>query len=115
MLTAYGGRSAQTALVVLFLGEMPVTTQIKLSEMLEGVATELIKAQQNAQQRGQAVMQFSECQIDCAVTLELEGKAGVTIKVLELGGTIKKTDQNTITVKFSALPDKPIRTLRGRR
>lgn len=82
--------------------------KIALSDMLDYVATELLTAQQKALSRGHAVMQFSECEISCAVELEKEGSGGIKVWVLEVTGGAKKTEQNTITVKFNSIPNQPV-------
>lgn len=84
--------------------------RIALSDLIDYVATALTQAQQKAQQRGQAVMQFSECQIECAVEVEKEGGGGIKVWILELRGGAKKTEHNTITVRFSSIPDRPVVT-----
>lgn len=75
--------------------------------MLAYVATQLLEAQRNAQARGQAVMQFTECEIECAVQVEKETGGGLKVWILELTGGKKKTEQNTITVRFSAIEGQP--------
>ena len=84
-----------------------VSDRIALSDLIEYVAASLIQAQEKAQQRGQAVMQFSECEIECAVEVEKEGGGGIKVWILELRGGAKKTEHNTISVKFSPIPGAP--------
>ena len=50
-------------------------------------------------------MRFNECQIECAVEIEKQGGGGIKVWILELTGGAKKAEHNTITVKFSAIPD----------
>ena len=85
-----------------------VPDRIGLSDLIEHVATALIEAQKKAQQRAQAVMRFSECQIQCAVEVEKEAGGGIKVWILELKGGAKKTEHNTITVKFSSIPHEPV-------
>lgn len=85
--------------------------RVPLAEMIEHVATALIQAQEMAQQRGQAVMQFSQCQIESAVEVTKEATGGIKVWIVELGGGAKKTDHNTITVTFSAIPERPVHTI----
>jgi len=44
-----------------------MSEKIQLSEMLDHISQELLEAQRKAEQRGQATMQFSECEIEFAV------------------------------------------------
>ena len=81
---------------------------LKLAEVLDTLAQQLLEAQQNARTRGAAVMQFAECEIEFAVDIEKSGNAGIEIHVLKLGGELKRTDSNTIRLKFSALPNQPV-------
>ena len=50
-------------------------------------------------------MQFEECELEMAVEIELSGEAKTNVWVFKLGGGVKKTDANTITVKFKRLKD----------
>jgi hypothetical protein len=51
-------------------------------------------------------MQFQECELQMAFSLEGSGKAGVKIWIIEIGGGVKKTDSNTISVKFGPIAGK---------
>lgn len=82
--------------------------RIPLSEVVAKVAEELIQAQAKAKARGTAVMQFDECELEFAVEAEREGKAGVNVWALELGGSKKRTESNIVRVKFKSLPDQPL-------
>lgn len=52
---------------------------IPLSDALRQITDELLQADAYAKQRGTAVMQFQECEVEFAVELAKEGEAGVKI------------------------------------
>jgi hypothetical protein len=79
-------------------------SKIRLSELLEHISEELITANEKAGKRGTATMQFHECEIEFAVETEKEGGGGVRLWVLDLKGGAKKTDSNTVRIKFSSIP-----------
>ena len=79
--------------------------KMPLSEVLANITDELIKADENAKKRGFAAMQFVECEIEFAIEAEKEADGGVRVWVLELGGKAKRSEVNTIRVKFSANPE----------
>jgi hypothetical protein len=75
---------------------------VRLAELINEVASELLRAEELAEGRNQEpVFRFEECEIEVAISVEKEGKAGIRVWVLELGGGAKKTDANTVTVKFT--------------
>ena len=85
-----------------------MANRIPLSEILQNIAEELIIAQQNATERGIAVMEFAECETELAVKAEYEGGGKIKIYVAELGGEAKKSESNIVKIKFKAIPGKPI-------
>lgn len=54
-------------------------------------------------------MQFDECELEFAVEVEREAKAGVNVWALELGGNAKRADSNVVRVKFKSLPGAEVR------
>jgi len=85
-----------------------MSKQIPLSDVLTHITEELVKADENARKRGRAAMRFDECELEFAVQLEGGGEAGVKVWVLELGVNAKRTDSNTIRIKFKSLSDSPL-------
>ena len=83
-------------------------TEIPLSEVLEEISAELKKAAENANSSGSATMQFEECEIEFAVKVEKDAKGGLKVWMLNLGGSIKKSDSNTIKIKFKKIEENPI-------
>lgn len=81
----------------------PPGARVELAQLVNHVATELLKAEASAAERSQRVMRFTECQLEMAIEIETSGSAGIKVWVLELGGDRTKTNSNTITVKFQAL------------
>jgi hypothetical protein len=88
-------------------GKADMAKEIPLSEVLEEITNQLLQADAYARRRGKSVMQFQECEVEFAVELSKEGEGGVEIYVARIGGAVKKTDINTIKVKFAALPEYP--------
>ena len=77
---------------------------IPLAQMLASVTEELHKAQAAAQAKGEAMMQFAECELEFAIAAADEGKAGVKLYVINLSAGVKRTETNTIRVKFKSIP-----------
>jgi hypothetical protein len=88
-----------------------MSEKIQLSEMLDHISLELLEAQKKATARGQATMQFSECEIEFAVETTKEAEGGIKVWISELKAGAKKTDSNTIRIKFSSIPDKPVQAV----
>ena len=82
-----------------------MSEKIELSEVIDHVSSELLKAQEKANARGQATMQFSECEVEFAVETTKEAGGGIKVWLLDLKGGAKKTDKNTIRVKFDSIPE----------
>ena len=79
--------------------------KIPLSDVLGNITEELIKADSKAEERGFAAMKnFTECEIEFAIEAEKEVGGGVRVWVLELGGKAKRSNVNTIRIKFTANP-----------
>lgn len=79
--------------------------RIPLSQLIEVVSAELRKAESQASRRTDHIMQFEECELEMAVEVETGGQGELNIWVFKLGGDRKKTDSNTIRVKFKRLQD----------
>jgi Trypsin-co-occurring domain 2 len=82
----------------------PPGARVELAQLIDHVASELLKAEANAAGRSDRVMRFTECQLEMAISIETSGGAGIKVYVLELGGDRSKTNSNTIMVKFQSLP-----------
>lgn len=85
-----------------------MSEKIQLSEMLDHISLELLEAQKKAEQRGQATMQFSECEMEFAVETTKEAGGGIKVWISELKAGAKKTDSNTVRIKFGNIPDFPV-------
>ena len=81
-----------------------MSEKIQLSEMLDHISLELLEAQKKANDRGQSTMQFSECEIEFAVETTKEGGGGIKVWISELKAGAKKTDSNTVRIKFTSIP-----------
>jgi hypothetical protein len=49
------------------------------------------------------LLSVEDINVECKVTLTKQGKAGIHIHVIELGGTAGRDDVHTVTVKLSPL------------
>lgn len=83
----------------------PASDRIPLAELLGFISSELRAAHESAMsdKKHRPVMRFQECELEFAI--EAEGKAGGGIKVyvLKLEGGVKRTETNTIKIKYVAL------------
>ncbi len=78
--------------------------KIPLSDVLAHISDELWAANERARKRGRGTMQFTECEIEFAIETEGKGAAGIKIYVVNLGGELKRSETNTIKLKFSSIP-----------
>jgi hypothetical protein len=85
-----------------------VAAKLPLSDLIESVTNELQKAKVKAEKRGTATMLFDECEFEFGIEAEKSAEGGVNVWVIELGAGIKKTETNTIRIKFKSNPDNPI-------
>lgn len=86
-------------------------SEIRLSKVLAQITDELFEADEHAKKRGRAAMMFEECELEFAVRIEDGGKAGVDVWVLTLGADMKRTDANTVRVKFRGIPNAPVQAI----
>lgn len=82
--------------------------QLQLSELMKTIRGELIKAEQRAKYENGGIMQFEECELEFALATELQGGGGVTVYVLDLKGGGKRSESNTIRIKFKAIPGQAV-------
>jgi hypothetical protein len=82
--------------------------RISLADVLANITEELHKAQDAAKARGFATMQFEECELEFAIEAEHKGEAGIKVWVVDLGGGVKRTESNTIRLKFKTIPAKTV-------
>ncbi|MFI5004170.1 MAG: trypco2 family protein [Solirubrobacterales bacterium] len=81
--------------------------RVSLTDLITQVTKELRLAA-DAAEDAEHVMSFKDCELELAVAVENEGGGGIRIHVLELGGRRTKTNSNTIRVRFTNLPERPI-------
>jgi Trypsin-co-occurring domain 2 len=77
--------------------------RIPLAEVLNYVSAELWQAHTAATERGNALMQFHECELEFALDVEVNAEGGFHVWVMKLGGGAKRTESNTIKIKYTAL------------
>ena len=87
---------------------MTKTARFPLADVLANVAEELVRADEMARSRGRAVMQFEECEVELAVTVEVEAEGGFKVWVVNLSGKAKREEANSLRVKMKAIPGSPI-------
>jgi hypothetical protein len=80
-----------------------IVKKMELSRVLEMVRAELIKANDAAFASKDPIMVFDECELEFAVSLEEELNVGFKVYFVQLGGKQKKSDTNTVTIKYKAL------------
>ena len=80
-------------------------TRIPLSDVLANIATEIRKAHEKATSEEHPVMKFQECELEFAVDLEQNASGGIQVWVINLTGGAKRTDSNTVKVKYTAMGD----------
>ncbi len=85
-----------------------MSDKIRLTDLLAHITDQLLEADQMSRASGKATMRFEECELEFAVKIEGDVKAGLNIWVLKLGGGAKKTDSNTIKIKFKGLEGRPV-------
>jgi len=78
--------------------------RIPLSDVVAHVTEELRKAHARSVAQGNAVMQFEECELEFAVEAEKSANGGIKVWLLNLGGGAKKTDSNTVKIKYVKIP-----------
>ena len=76
--------------------------KIELADLVEKVANQLHELRKRAKATTDPVMQFTECELEMAFSVEDAGKAGIKLWVFELGGGRTRTNSNTVRIKFSA-------------
>jgi hypothetical protein len=77
--------------------------KIPLAQLIELVTDELRRAESLASQREDHIMQFEECELEMGIEVEASAQGEGNVWVFKLGGGVKKTDVNTIRVKFKRL------------
>jgi copper(I)-binding protein len=77
--------------------------RIPLSELLAHITTEIRDIHEKAMAHGDPVMKFKECECEFAIEAEDKAGGGFHVWVLKLGGGRKRTESNTIKIKYSAL------------
>jgi len=82
--------------------------KIPLSEVLEHISNELWEANERARTSGRATMQFSECEIEFAIETEGKAETGIKVYFVNLGGGLKRSETNSIRIKFGSTANTPI-------
>lgn len=84
--------------------------RVPLSTILEMVTSETLKVHEAAGKAGHhPVMQFRDCELDFAIDIETkgEGEGKFDVWVAKLGAGVKRTESNTIKVRYTAREGQP--------
>lgn len=87
--------------------------RIPLSDVVAHVTTELKKAHNRSVKEGQAVMQFKECEFEFAVEAEKSAEGGLKVWIVNLTGGAKRTDSNTVRIKYTSIEDNIMQAEQG--
>jgi hypothetical protein len=77
--------------------------RIPLAEILGFISSELRAAHDRAMREGRPVMRFQECELEFAIEAEGSAGGGIQVYVLKLEAGVKRTETNTIKIKYTAL------------
>jgi Trypsin-co-occurring domain 2 len=77
--------------------------RIPLAGLLGFISSELRAAHESAMRDGRPTMRFQECELEFAIEAEGKTGGGVQVYVLKLEGGVKRTETNTIKIKYVAL------------
>ncbi|MGX6998847.1 trypco2 family protein [Caballeronia sp. KNU42] len=80
--------------------------RIPLADMLEAVNKQIRAAGVRAEHNKDAVMKFAECEFEFAIEAEKKGEAGIEVYVAKLGGSLTRTETNTVKIKYISLETK---------
>jgi len=81
--------------------------QLRFSDLLNQIGTEIRDANARAIANDDKIMQFLECEIEIAVTAEVEGGGKINLYALEIGADASQTKSHTVKIKYGALEDNP--------
>lgn len=81
-------------------------TLVSLHDLVKSAADELRLV--HADEPRDAVMKFTECEIELAVTVSADAKGGIKFWVIEAGAGAAYENAQKITLKFSSLDNRPI-------
>ena len=91
------------SLALLFLGgPLPVCAQdtINIADLVLAVRKGLVEAQRREAQSGLVPMFLvKDFEMTITFVVEKSGTAGISLKVVELGGNIKKEETHTVTIR----------------
>lgn len=84
-----------------------MSQRIPLSEVLAHITAEIRTANERATQTQKPVMQFEECEFEFAVEAEKSAEGGIKVWILNLTAGGKRTDSNTVRIKYTKLAGGP--------
>jgi len=80
--------------------------KIPIAELARHVRNELETIHKAA--AGDALLRLSECEFEFALEAELEAAGGIKVWLLDLRGGGKKSESNTVRIKYSSIPGKAV-------
>jgi hypothetical protein len=76
---------------------------LTLSQLVAHTAEELRRVKEQEPSPEDAVMQFTECEMELAVKITVEGSAGIKIYIVNVGAKGAREATHTVRLKFSAI------------
>jgi hypothetical protein len=77
--------------------------KIEFSELLNKIGDEIRAANKRAVDEDDAVMEFVECEVEIAFSVEQEANGGIKLYIFELGAGETSVVTNTIKLKYQSL------------
>ena len=80
--------------------------KVPLSQVLDVINAEIRQAHANATKAGHtAVRRFLGCELEFAIDIEAKADGGFQIWVMKLSGEVKRTESNTIKIRYESHGD----------
>jgi len=80
-----------------------MSEKIEIAELLDHITNQIATAHNTAVDRGFSTMEFKECELEFAVETSKEADGGIRVWLLNLGGKAKKSNSNTIRLKYGKI------------
>lgn len=83
-----------------------MTTRIPIADLVKHVRSELLAIHRGA--NGDGLLALTECEFEFALEAEREAGGGIKVWLLDLKGGGKKTESNTVRIKYGAAPGQSV-------
>ncbi len=87
---------------------MDIPSFLSLSQIVKSTGDELRLIHADEPAADAAVMKFTECEIELSVLAKVEADGKVKFWVVEAGGGASYENSSKVTLKFSALANRPV-------